>query len=223
MITAPDAVVIGLRALSFIALFQAAGTALFLWLFRSQLQTTADGLERLARIAAFGAIALTLAHHFLGPARMTGSFSGIFDASLQTLLLESSAGSARALRIGGLVLIVFGLRTSGAPDYRLTLLGVAAALGSFALIGSHDDARAAPVVDTAAAHACRHHRVLVRLAAAADPRDGNRNTCGQWRSPEPFLGARGRERSAAPRCRCARIASTRVALSTPGILGSPAA
>ena len=135
MITAPDAVVIGLRALSFIALFQAAGCVLFLWLFRPQLQTTEQSLARLAYVATLGAIALTLAHHFLGPARMMGSFGGVFDLSLQTLLLDSSAGSARVLRIGGLILIAFGLRTNTTSDHKLTMLGVAAALGSFALMG----------------------------------------------------------------------------------------
>ena len=137
---APDVIVVGLRALSFIAIFQAAGTVLFVWLLRPQLQTTEAALARLAAVAAVGGIAFTLAHHFLGPARMTGSFSGIFDLSLQTLLLESSAGSARALRVGGLIVLLFGLRASP-PNYRLALLGVAATLSSFALMGhttTHD-------------------------------------------------------------------------------------
>jgi len=131
---APDVIVVGLRALSFIAIFQAAGTVLFLRLFRPQLETTETGLVRLAAVAAVGGIAFTLAHHFLGPARMTGSFSGVFDLSLQTLLLESSAGSARALRVGGLIVLLLGLRASP-PNYRLVLFGVAATLSSFALMG----------------------------------------------------------------------------------------
>ena len=137
---APDVIVVGLRALSFIAIFQAAGTVLFVWLFRPQLQNTEAALVRLAAVAAIGGIAFTLAHHFLGPARMTGSFSGVFDLSLQALLLESSAGSARALRIGGLIVLLLGLRASS-PNYRLALLGVAATLSSFALMGhttTHD-------------------------------------------------------------------------------------
>jgi putative copper resistance protein D len=141
LITAPDAVVIGLRALSVIALFQGAGCALFLWLFRSQLQTTQQGLRRLASVAVYGAIVFTVAHHFLGPARLTGSFGAIFDLSLQQFLLESSVGPARILRIVGLLLIAQGLRQPVPTDFRLVLLGVAAALGSFSLMGhttTHD-------------------------------------------------------------------------------------
>ena len=135
MITAPDAVVIGLRALSIIALFQAAGCALFLWLFRSWLQTAQEGLTRLTRVAVYGAIVFTVAHHFLGPVRMTGSFDDIFDLSLQQFLIESGVGPARILRIVGLLFIVQGMRPAAPIEYRLTLLGVAAALGSFTLLG----------------------------------------------------------------------------------------
>jgi putative copper export protein len=141
LITAPDAIVIGLRALSFIALFQATGSALFLWLFKRQLQVSGPGLARIAKVAAMGAIAFTLAHHVLSPARMTGSFSDVFDLSLQAFLIDSSAGSARALRLAGLVLLIAGLRETRGYGRHLTVLGTGAALGSFALMGhttTHD-------------------------------------------------------------------------------------
>lgn len=141
MLTAPDVVVVGLRALSFVAIFQATGIVLFLWIFERHLTITAKPLLKFAVRAAWGGIALTLAHHFLGPARMTGSFSGVFDSSLHTLLLESSAGSAHALRIAGLALLAFGLRRQDRSRSALALLGVAMAVISFGLMGhtaTHD-------------------------------------------------------------------------------------
>ncbi len=143
MLSAPDVVVVGLRALSFVAIFQATGSVLFLWIFKRQLTITAEPLIKFAAWAAWSAIALTLAHHFLGPARMTGSFSGVFDSSLQWLLLESGAGSARALRIGGLALLAFAIRAKSRRGSAAALLGVALAVVSFGLMGhtATDDLR----------------------------------------------------------------------------------
>jgi copper resistance protein D len=66
---------------------------------------------------------------------MTGTFVGIFDASLQWMLLESSAGSARMLRIFGLVLLGASLYMPKRLRAALGLFGVASAIGSFGLMG----------------------------------------------------------------------------------------
>lgn len=135
MITAPDVVVIGLRGLSFIALFQATGCVIFLWLFRLELKNVESDLSRLIRVATYAAVVLTIAHHFFGPARLTGSFNEVFDLSLQVFLLQSSAGSAHALRIAGLMLIIFSVRPKSSLNTRVAMLGVFLTLGSFVIMG----------------------------------------------------------------------------------------
>ena len=131
----PDVVVISLRGLSFIALFQATGCAIFLWLFRVQLKNVEIDLSRLIRVTTYGAIAFTIAHHFFIPARITRSFNDVFDLSLQVFFLQSSTGLAHALRIAGLILILFSVRPEFRLGTRLAMLGTFLTLGSFVLVG----------------------------------------------------------------------------------------
>ena len=133
--TVPDVVVISLRGLSFIALFQATGCAFFLWLFRVQLKNVEIDLSRLIRVTSYGAIAFTIAHHFFIPARITRSFNDVFDLSLQVFFLQSSTGLAHALRVAGLVIILCSVRPESGLGTRLAMLGTFLTLGSFVLVG----------------------------------------------------------------------------------------
>jgi putative copper export protein len=133
---AADSVVLALRALSFVAIFQAAGNALFLDLFGARLSAAVDErIRTLARIAAVAALCLAVLHQVLTPARMAGSLEGTFDPSLSTLLLESDTGTAHIVRIVGLAVLFLSLdrRT------RLNTIAMRAALvltiASFALMG----------------------------------------------------------------------------------------
>jgi putative copper export protein len=133
---AVDSLVLALRALSFVAIFQAAGNALFLEMFRAGLSPAVE--ERLrthARIAAVAALCLAVLHYVLTPARMAGSLGGTFDPSLDTLLLESSAGSAHIVRVVGLALLVVSLDRAGRLNSIGALGGVALTIVSFALMG----------------------------------------------------------------------------------------
>jgi copper resistance protein D len=96
------------RALAFIAEFQAAGTAFFLMLFLRD-GAVAISVARLARRYALAGIVLVLVHQLLDAGRMSGEFGGIADVSMQRLALASSTALANALRIVGLILIVSGL------------------------------------------------------------------------------------------------------------------
>ena len=96
-----DIGVLGLRALSFIAIFQAAGIFIFLKIFESQLILSVDIIRKLGFIASVVAILLTVTYHFSVPARFTGSFGGILDPSMQLLLMKSNAGIARTVRVAG--------------------------------------------------------------------------------------------------------------------------
>ncbi len=74
MFFATDALVIGLRAIGFVALFQAAGAALFLALYEREIaRVAADRLRLVARIAALIALVAAVLHYVLTPARMAGA------------------------------------------------------------------------------------------------------------------------------------------------------
>ena len=136
MFLAADSVVLTLRALSFVAIFQAAGNALFLDLFGARLSAAVEERVRtLARIAAVAALCLAVLHYVLTPARMAGNLGSTFDPSLSQLLLESNAGSAHIVRILGLAVLFLSLDRRN----RLNTIAMRAALGltilSFALMG----------------------------------------------------------------------------------------
>ena len=94
MFLAIDSLVLALRALSFVAIFQAAGSALFVEIFRSGLSpATEERIRTHARIAAVAALCLAVLHYVLTPARMAGDFGSTFDPALESLLLRSNSGS----------------------------------------------------------------------------------------------------------------------------------
>ena len=136
MVFATDALVIGLRALSFVALFQATGGAIFLALFGSGLGgATVERIRSLTMIAAFTALVLAVLHYVLTPARMAGTFGATFDPSLEALLLQSNAGGAHIVRFVGLALLALTLDRGSRLNKIVGSIGVALALASFALMG----------------------------------------------------------------------------------------
>lgn len=136
MIGAPDLVVIGLRALSFVASFQAAGAILFVAVFGARLPSNAIAASlRLASLAATAAIVLTVAQHALGPARMTGDFGDVLDLSLQRFLFESDAGTALISRVTGLGLILLGVVAKRRAGLLVAVVGAILVSLSFAAMG----------------------------------------------------------------------------------------
>ena len=137
----PDIVAIGLRAVSFVAVLQAAGVAMFLWLFSGSLARSAGKIRSLGTKAAIAGGVFTLAYHVVQPARMTGSFSGMLDGSLQAMLLTSDAGATTTIRILGLVMLVLGLRKPSRLGDASSLIGATLIVVSFGLMGhtaAHD-------------------------------------------------------------------------------------
>jgi putative copper export protein len=132
---APDIVVIGLRALSFVAIFGATGAALFLWLFGRHLETSLESIRNLARSGAIAAMLLSVSYYVLIPARMAGSFGATFDPSLEALLSESNVGPAHAVRLAGLGLLTVSLDEQTRLKIAGSLIGVALTLLSFVLTG----------------------------------------------------------------------------------------
>jgi putative copper resistance protein D len=131
-----DSLVLALRALSFVAIFQAAGNAMFLAMFRSGLSAAAEQRIRThARIAAVAGLVLAVLHYVLTPARMAGSFGGTFDPELEALLLESNAGGAHIVRVVGLALLLLSLDRATRLNSIAAAGGVALTIVSFALMG----------------------------------------------------------------------------------------
>jgi putative copper resistance protein D len=137
----PDVVVAGLRAISFVAVFQAAGIAIFLSLYGGSLVKSAVIIRSLGIGAAVTGCLFTLAQHLVQPVRMTGSLSGIFDGSLQNMLLNSDVGTTSAIRLLGLLILVVGLRKTSRMGEAVSLIGATLVVVSFGLMGhsaAHD-------------------------------------------------------------------------------------
>jgi len=123
------------RALSFIALFQAAGMAIFFALFGRLLTASGVLLRRAALGTAVLALAFVVVQYGLEAARMSGELSGVFDSSMQGLVLQSSTAAAFAWRLAGLAILLAGLRARSDAGALLSLLGATLVLCSFALVG----------------------------------------------------------------------------------------
>jgi putative copper export protein len=136
VLVAADYLVLALRALSFVAIFQAAGAMSFLALLGSRLEEpTAERVRSVTRFAAAAALVLTVVHYVLTPARMAGGLSGTFDPSLDSLLLRSNDGGATIARVVGLALLALSLDRASRLN---TLVGAGSAtvvLLSFVLTG----------------------------------------------------------------------------------------
>ncbi len=136
MFLATDALVIGLRAIGFVALFQAAGAALFLALYeRYMASAPAERLRFVARVAALIALVAAVFHYVLTPARMAGDFDSTFDPALESLLLRSNSGGAHIVRVVGLAILLLSLDRASKLNTWAACGGAALALLSFVLMG----------------------------------------------------------------------------------------
>ena len=138
-----DFIAISVRALGFVAALQAAGVPLFLWLFGDDLPSSMGAIQRLGARVAIAGLLLTMAYQVLEPARLTGELVGVFDSSIQALLLASDLGTATAVRVLGLAMVVLvWLKPSRFGD-AAALAGSALVVVSFAFTGhtAADDQR----------------------------------------------------------------------------------
>lgn len=135
MLVTADIVVVGLRALAFIAVIQAAGTGLWCATLGARFHRSARLQLRVTFVAAVIAIVLVILQHVTEPARLTASLSGIWDSSLHLLLLQSDATVARAVRVLGLIAVAWGSVMRRKPGSSLMLIGAVLAASSFMLMG----------------------------------------------------------------------------------------
>jgi copper resistance protein D len=131
----PDTLSVALRALSFVALLQSAGLAIFIGLFRPLLGAAESDIRRLGVWSAAVALPLLLSQLILEAARMAGDFDGIFDWALQRMAFTSAAGAAFFIRAVGVVLILAATLRSSRMAQVSALVGSVLVAISFAVMG----------------------------------------------------------------------------------------
>jgi len=130
-----DGLSAGLRALSFVALFQATGAAIYLACFGGLLLTTRRAVQRLSLVSALVAILLLVLQYLLEAARMGGELASVMDRELQTFALHTPAARALAVRVVGLVVLAFALRMKSKPGIALVVAATSIVLIGFTLMG----------------------------------------------------------------------------------------
>jgi copper resistance protein D len=135
-----DVISVIVRALSFIALFQAAGIAIVIALFGRLLEQSSRSIRNVGFWSAIAGLVLVAVHYALEAARMAGSLAGVFDWSLQQLVLDSSMSRAAGLRLFGLILIASTIRREGVIPKFLGLSGALCVAVAFTFVGHTADA-----------------------------------------------------------------------------------
>lgn len=130
-----DGLSAGLRALSFVALFQATGAAIYLACFGEIVVVTRRAVQRLAFVAALVAIVLLVLQYLLEAARMGGELASVMDRDLQALAFHSPGARALAVRVAGLAVLAFALRMKSKPGIALVVAATSVALLGFTLMG----------------------------------------------------------------------------------------
>ena len=128
-----DAVSAVLRGLSFVALFQAVGTALFLVIFDPRIRRAT--IVRIFRWSAAAAISLLTVQYLMEAARMSGDYAGALDADLQSLVAHSSLLLIYLLRALALVILLVVVRSFAVLPRWAVMIAAMETTISFALTG----------------------------------------------------------------------------------------
>jgi putative copper export protein len=142
-----DAISVIVRGLSFIAIFQAAGMAIFLQRFGAPLSdATRARLRKTLIRSAVAALLFVAAHFMLEPARMGGELAAIVDPALLGMAFGSTQALVLACKLLGLALLIGGTMRSTRGGSALALIGAALVLGAFALLGHTATSPARPLL-----------------------------------------------------------------------------
>jgi putative copper resistance protein D len=131
----PDILSVILRALSFILLFQAAGIAVYIALFRRRLDRSQHAVRRIGQAAALAGVVLVAGHYALEAARLAGDMSGVWDPTLQEMMWHSPSRAALLCRLLGLLLIAVGLQGGSNRSTIVAVGGAVLVTGAFTLMG----------------------------------------------------------------------------------------
>jgi putative copper resistance protein D len=124
-----------LRMVCFVALFQAAGAAIFIAIFGRSIAHSAVRIQNVGWVASIVAVVSAIVHGSLEAARMAGELTGVFDSSLQRIVLQSTTGTMLILRVAGLLLITVSIRGRRRWHGNVALFGALIAITSFAVMG----------------------------------------------------------------------------------------
>src|SRR5712671_2256183 len=127
-----DALGAVVRAAGLIAALQATGGAAFILLYARKLSAPHRYLSASVQRAAFIAVFLVLLSQLLVAPRMSGTISGLWDGSLQSLSWNSSSGAATIARAFGLFSIIAGGKFGSRGQ---VWLGLALVILSFTVTG----------------------------------------------------------------------------------------
>ena len=131
----PDTLSVILRSASFIALFQAAGMAIFLAMFGRPLEVSLSPMQRIAKLSAVAAGVLLVGQYALEAARMAGDMSGMLDPSLQMMAMHSARSTVLAVRLLGLIVLAMAVGRRGNVGTTLSVIGAGIVAASFMLTG----------------------------------------------------------------------------------------
>jgi putative copper resistance protein D len=131
----PDTLSVILRSASFIALFQAAGMAIFLAMFSRRLVASRGLLSRITRLSAIAAVVFLVGQYTLEAARMADDMAGVMDPSLQMLAMHSASSVVMATRVLGLLLIALAVGRQEDIGLSLGVMGAGIVISSFVLTG----------------------------------------------------------------------------------------
>jgi len=129
-----DVAAVLLKAITYAATLAAAGGIFFLSYCRELLlKGERQRIRRLIGRLALAAGLLSCVRIALLSASMSGDFSGMFDASMVSLLLSGGEGRATGLRLVGLLLVIVAVVTG--RGLVLASIGAVVAAVSFAAVG----------------------------------------------------------------------------------------
>lgn len=134
-----DAISALVRALSFIALFQAAGVAISIAMFGRLFDRSAQSIRRVGFVSAIAGLVLVFVHYALEAARMAGALSGVLDMSLQGFVFDSSMSVAAGVRLLGLTLIASSIRRENTVATFAATSGALSIAVAFAFVGHTTD------------------------------------------------------------------------------------
>ncbi len=131
----PDTLSVILRSASFIAMLQAAGTALFIAMFGRRLVASRALLRRITSLSAILAAVLLMGQYALEAARMADDMAGIIDPALQRMAMHSASSVVLGVRLLGLLIIAIGIGGRAEFGSPLRVIGAIIIAVSFMLTG----------------------------------------------------------------------------------------
>lgn len=127
-----DGLWLAVRAGAYLLVLQASGACMFLVLFRISVAAAAR-VARTARRCAYAALGICIVQLLFEPAYLAGEAAGMFDPSLQHLVLHSRTALAAGLRIAAMACVILALRVRS--PRALGSAGVCLVLVSFVIAG----------------------------------------------------------------------------------------